>query len=237
MDPQIVKCLSAFLDFCYLVRRSEIGESDLITIEKALNAFYAAREIFRTSGVRPRGFNLPRQHSIVHYVRLIQEFGAPNGLCSSITESRHITAVKKPWRRSNHYEPLGQILLTNQRLDKLVSARVYFIARGMLPEERTKTPKPKPVGNDEEDDGAVDGDVLGEVALAIHARKSCLPRALTSLVETDIWTHSQSMDTPLISHRSLNTSTRPTCRSLCRNSSLTNSTPNLLRQSSTRQTR
>jgi hypothetical protein len=65
-------------------------------------------------------------------VSLIRAFGAPNGLCSSITESKHIKAVKEPWRRSNRYDALGQMLLTNQRLDKLAAARVDFNARGML---------------------------------------------------------------------------------------------------------
>ncbi|EGO21962.1 hypothetical protein SERLADRAFT_441174 [Serpula lacrymans var. lacrymans S7.9] len=59
-------------------------------------------------------------------------FGAPNGLCSSITESKHIKAVKEPWRRSNRYNALGQMLLTNQRLDKLAASQVDFIERGML---------------------------------------------------------------------------------------------------------
>ena len=57
----------------------------------------------------------------------------PGGVCSSITESHHITAVKRPWQRSNHYEALGQILLMNQCLDKLAAARVDFVDRGMLP--------------------------------------------------------------------------------------------------------
>jgi hypothetical protein len=65
-------------------------------------------------------------------VKLIRAFGAPNGLCSSITESKHIKAVKEPWRRSNRFEALPQILLTNQRLDKLAAARVDFAERGML---------------------------------------------------------------------------------------------------------
>ena len=66
---------------------------------------------------------------------MIQEFSAPNGLCSSITESQHITAVKRPWRRSNRYDVLGQMLLTIQRLDKLAAARVSFVEHGMLPPE------------------------------------------------------------------------------------------------------
>jgi hypothetical protein len=59
-------------------------------------------------------------------------FGAPNGLCSSITESKHIKAVKEPWRQSSRYKALGQMLLTNQQLDKLAAARIDFSTRGML---------------------------------------------------------------------------------------------------------
>jgi hypothetical protein len=63
---------------------------------------------------------------------MIHLFGAPNGLCSSITEAKHIKAVKEPWRRSSKHKALGQMLLTNQRLDKLAAIRVDFEARGML---------------------------------------------------------------------------------------------------------
>ncbi|KAI0309213.1 hypothetical protein OF83DRAFT_1019582, partial [Amylostereum chailletii] len=62
----------------------------------------------------------------------LQLFGAPNGLCSSITESKHIKAVKDPYRRTNHNKPLGQMLLINQRLDKLTADRSDFTARNML---------------------------------------------------------------------------------------------------------
>ena len=75
---------------------------------------------------------MPRQHSIKHYHALIRLFGAPNGLCSSITESKHIRAVKEPWRRSNRNEALGQMLITNQQLDQLAAARTDFSQRGML---------------------------------------------------------------------------------------------------------
>ena len=91
---------------------------------------------------------MPRQHSLVHYKLNIQEFGAPNGLCSLITESQHITAVKKPWRRSSRFDALGQMLVTNQRLDKLNAMRADYILRGMLPSEHQTV-----VVDDEDDDG------------------------------------------------------------------------------------
>ncbi|KAF5331240.1 hypothetical protein D9611_013145 [Ephemerocybe angulata] len=132
VPDEMVMAISAFLDVCYLARRSDITENTLKLFDKALDRFHLHREEFRRSGVRPTGFSLPRQHALSHYHHLIEEFGAPGGICSSITESRHITAVKKPWRCSNRYEALGQMLLTNQRLDKLAAARVEFVRRGLL---------------------------------------------------------------------------------------------------------
>jgi len=135
VPPGIVRMFSAFLDFCYYARRNSLNEDALDHLQDALERFHKHRCIFQEKGVRecgPKGFSLPRQHSMNHYQHLIQEFGAPNGLCSSITESKHIKAVKKPWRRSNRFNALGQMLLTNQRLDKLAAARVDFKNRGML---------------------------------------------------------------------------------------------------------
>lgn len=107
-------------------------EAHLSELENALARFYESRQIFETAGVRPNGISLPRQHALAHYPALIRLFGAPNGLCSSITESKHIRAVKEPWRRSNRNQPLGQMLVTNQRLDQLAAAQTDFVHRGML---------------------------------------------------------------------------------------------------------
>ncbi|KAF8961217.1 hypothetical protein BDZ97DRAFT_1664537, partial [Flammula alnicola] len=130
VPEEMVKAVAALIEFCYLVCRSIIDEDTLVEIDAALARFHQHREIFRD--VRPDGFSLPRQHSLVHYRFMITQFGAPNGLCSSITESKHIKAVKKPYRRSSRNKPLGQMLVTNQRNDKLAAARVDFKARGML---------------------------------------------------------------------------------------------------------
>jgi hypothetical protein len=131
VPTDVVRTFRAFLEFCYLVRRNVITEKSLDEIQDALARFHKYREIFKTTGV-VLTFSLPRQHSMMHYAHLIRLFGAPNGLCSSITESKHIKAVKEPWRRSSRYQALGQMLLTNQRLDKLAASRIDFRNRGML---------------------------------------------------------------------------------------------------------
>jgi hypothetical protein len=131
----MIRAFRAFLDFCYIARRAELSETDLNELDGALGRFHQHRRIFQATGVRedgPGGFSLPRQHAMVHYRDMVEEFGAPCGLCSSITESKHIVAVKEPYRRSSHYEALGQMLLINQRLDKLAACRRIFEERGML---------------------------------------------------------------------------------------------------------
>ena len=101
-------------------------------MDGALQQFHHHCEIFHRSGVCIDGYNLPRQHSLNHYMKCICAYGAPNGLCSSITESMHIRAVKETWQCLSHFNALGQMLLTNQCFDKLAAAWVDFAACGML---------------------------------------------------------------------------------------------------------
>jgi hypothetical protein len=175
VPEEIIRCISAFLDVCYIARRQDISNDALDAFDAALNKFWELREVFRSSGVRPTGFSLPRQHALFHYRRQIEDFGAPGGLCSSIMESRHITAVKRPWRRSNRYNAIGQMLVTNQRLEKLAAMRSDFVARGMLPgghksgkNMTTHVFEPKYSSRGEEDDAwpAEEENVLGNVVLA-----------------------------------------------------------------------
>ncbi|KAI0032371.1 hypothetical protein K488DRAFT_78514 [Vararia minispora EC-137] len=172
---QMTWCLRAFLDFCYMVRQNEVSQGDIDTIRSKLSDFHRDRKVFLEAGVRDN-LSLPRQHSMSHYPYNIEEFGALSGLCSSITESRHITA--KPWRRSNRYNALGQMLITNQRLDKLSAARTDFTAHGMLPPlyppPPTRLRDPTLDVQDEHEDGdegpVSGGRVMGAVKLP---RRAC----------------------------------------------------------------
>ena len=127
----MVHTLRALLDFIYLARRNIHNTTSLQMMEKALDEFDKYRAVFVDEGIR-KNSTPPRQHSLRHYVKSITLFGAPNGLCSSITESKHIKAIKEPWRRSSRFNALGQMLLTNQRLDKLAASRANFTNCGML---------------------------------------------------------------------------------------------------------
>ncbi|KAG1839888.1 hypothetical protein DFJ58DRAFT_718472 [Suillus subalutaceus] len=124
--PEDVVCaFSAFLEFCYLVHCNIPTEKSLEEIQAALACFHQYRKIFKTTGMITT-CSLPRQHSMTHYVHCIRLFSASKWL------SKHIKAVKEPWRRSSRYNALGQMLLTNQCLDKLAVSQVDFCTRRML---------------------------------------------------------------------------------------------------------
>lgn len=55
VPQEMVQAISAFIDICYLARRSDLTEATLKLFDVALAKFYEYREVFRTTGVRPKG--------------------------------------------------------------------------------------------------------------------------------------------------------------------------------------
>ncbi|KAF7971987.1 hypothetical protein HWV62_19335 [Athelia sp. TMB] len=172
VPDRVVCAVRTFVDFCYLARRNIHDTDSLEEMDKVLGEFHEHHKIFIELGIRT-DFNLPRQHSARHWTKLIREFGAPNGLCSSITESKHIKAVKRPWRRSKRYKALQQMLLINQRHDKLAAARIDFVRRGMLePPKRSRNSATvdKAIAAhalELEDGGPVEGHIIAEAQLSV----------------------------------------------------------------------
>jgi hypothetical protein len=183
----MVKCFAAFMDFCYLVRRNGITSDALREIENKLARFHHYRTIFIDMGVRT-DISLPRQHALTHYPRSIRLYGSPNGLCSSMTESKHIKAVKEPWRRSSRHKALVQMLRTNCRMDKMafaqrvfgmmegtISAFVVMILKGEQPADVRVMPVTVTPNEEENDIGPVSGPkVLSSIHLAAaHGMRCC----------------------------------------------------------------
>jgi hypothetical protein len=119
------------MEACYIARQNAISAPMLSKFKDCVDKFHELRDIFIRLGVRS-SISLPRQHALVHYYYSIQLFGSPNGLCSSITESKHIKAVKEPWRRSSRYNALSQMLTVLTRIEKMSTLRRQFAERGMM---------------------------------------------------------------------------------------------------------
>ncbi|KAF7975074.1 hypothetical protein HWV62_10459 [Athelia sp. TMB] len=189
----MVRAIRAFLEFCYVVRKNVIDTDDLKQLREALNRFHLYRQVFIDVGVQ-EDFNLPRQHSLAHFFQLIRAFSTPNGICSSITESKHIKAVKKPWWRSNWYNATIQMLTTNSRLDKFAAMRANFVRRGML--------DPSPVAHSQVVNIAKDDDTIPGPRTMASVQLAKTPSATNVDVETE---HSSSSSSLLFFKESITT--------------------------------
>jgi hypothetical protein len=127
----MVRSIAAFMDACYIARRNAIDSPSLERLRDTVETFHQLRSVFIETGVRT-AISMPRQHALKHFYHAIHLFGSPNGLCSSITKSKHIEKVKKPWRRSSRYQALTQMLRTLQRMDKMSALHQRFEGSGML---------------------------------------------------------------------------------------------------------
>ena len=106
---------------------------------------------------------------MVHYHQHIENFGAPNGLCSSIMESKHISVVKRPWCHSSCHNAINQIVETNQYAEKLSAACAAFTTHGMLnfPTWQPCASHLVALDNDDNQSGTTDEEVIyNEVFLA-----------------------------------------------------------------------
>jgi len=132
LPSAMVQSIATFMDACYIARRNAITAPALERFRQSVEQFYELRNIFVEAGVRD-SISLPRQHALIrHFYNSIHLFGSPNGLCSSITESKHIKAVKEPWRRSSRYRALIQMLRVIVRMEKMTVLRRIFSDCGML---------------------------------------------------------------------------------------------------------
>lgn len=127
----MVQCFAAFMDCCYIARRNAISTSDITKLHYQISCFHQLHTVFIETGVR-EDFSLPRQHALFHYPDAIEHFGSPNGLCSSITENKHIKAVKETWRRSSWNNVLPQMLRSITCLNKMTVLHQVFKQWGML---------------------------------------------------------------------------------------------------------
>ena len=119
------------MDVCYIACQNAISASALEHFRVCVAEFHQLREVFITCRVCDH-MKLPRQHAFNHYYSLIQLFGSPNGICSSITESEHKGSVKSPWGQSNRFKAIAQIMVTLLWLQKMAAARQRFALQGML---------------------------------------------------------------------------------------------------------
>jgi len=86
---QLVRSVRSLLDFLYLAQYPLHTTETLHLLQQSLKQFHEHKQVFVDLGIRDN-FNLPKLHSLAHYVGSIQLFGTTDNYNTEYTERLHI---------------------------------------------------------------------------------------------------------------------------------------------------
>jgi len=119
-----IAAVTALLDFIYIAQYSTHDSITLGYLQDALDRFQENREYFITTLVR-EDFNIPKFHSLLHYVESIEKFGTTDNYNTEMFERLHIDFAKHGWRASNQRDEFPQMIRWLSRQEKIMSYETY----------------------------------------------------------------------------------------------------------------
>ena len=120
----------AVLDFLYLAQYQSHTTRTLSFMEEALSTFHDSKSAFNR-----KDFNIPKIHSLTHYVESIKSRGTADGYNTESPEWLHIDFAKRAYRASNRREYLIQMTVWLKRQEAVALMDSYL--RWRSPDEDT----------------------------------------------------------------------------------------------------
>ncbi|EMD40221.1 hypothetical protein CERSUDRAFT_63676 [Gelatoporia subvermispora B] len=115
----------SILDFIYLAQYPTHDDTTLGYLEQALDCFHQHKSVIMNLGVRDH-LNIPKFHSLLHYVQSIRFYGATDNYNTEMFERLHIDFAKEGWRASNHRNERPQMVRWLSRREKIVHLESYL---------------------------------------------------------------------------------------------------------------
>ena len=125
VQPAVLRTAVSVIDFIYYAQLQKHTSETLKCLQKALETFHKNKEIFITEGIREH-FNIPKVHSMVHYVAAIRSRGSLDGYNTESPERLHIDYAKEAYRASNKKEYVRQMTVWLGRQEAVARFRAYL---------------------------------------------------------------------------------------------------------------
>lgn len=118
VDPEVIRPARAVVDFIYYAHFAVQTQTSLECLDSAWKMFHETKSIFVNLGIREH-FNIPKLHSMSHYVASIQMLGTTDGTNTENSERSHIDFVKVAYRASNKKDFTSQMTKWLDRQNKI----------------------------------------------------------------------------------------------------------------------
>lgn len=123
-DERVIRAVRAVLDFIWYARFEAHTENSLERMDKAWSAIHENKKIFVDLNIRDN-FNIPKFHSLIHYVSAIRSHGTLDGYNSESPERLHIDFAKLPFRAGNKRDYTAQMATWMARHDAVWRHEVF----------------------------------------------------------------------------------------------------------------
>ncbi|KAF8193585.1 hypothetical protein K438DRAFT_1589234 [Mycena galopus ATCC 62051] len=125
VTAQVLTVVKALIDFIYYAQLQSHTPKTLNALQASLDNFHAEKEIFVELGIREH-FNIPKLHSLQHYVDAIWSLGSADGYNTEAPERLHIDMAKRAYQASNQRDYTAQMTLWLQRQEAFALRESYL---------------------------------------------------------------------------------------------------------------
>jgi hypothetical protein len=194
VSDEVLTVIRALIDFIYYAQYQCHTDETLQALQTSLDMFHANKDVLIDLEIRG-DFNIPKLHSMVHYVASIRLLGSADGYNSESPERLHIDYAKEAYRASNKRDYTEQMALWLQRQEAMNLREKYITWRNEM--DAREPPISDSSGSDSDSDSSsVEGEISADLsdtnatdsptAVTYHlAKKSPLPRVTVSKLESD----------------------------------------------------
>ncbi|KAJ3827589.1 hypothetical protein F5880DRAFT_1474233 [Lentinula raphanica] len=124
IDSRGITACRAILHFIQLAQYPSHDQDTLQYMEQELDTWHKNRDYFIDKEAREH-FNIPKFHSLLHYIDSIQWIGATDNSNTEAFERLHIDFAKEGWRASNKRDHFPQMIAFVSRQEKISSFDFY----------------------------------------------------------------------------------------------------------------
>ncbi|KAF8256630.1 hypothetical protein EI94DRAFT_1764485 [Lactarius quietus] len=122
---RLITAVRALLDFLFLAQFQSHMTHTIMHLETVLTRFHDNKEVFMDLGVRDH-FNLPKIHSMGHYILSIRLFGTTDNYNTEQTERLHVELTKGAFNASNRKDVRSQMSMWVVRREKIQDHMAYI---------------------------------------------------------------------------------------------------------------
>ena len=120
MPQDAITAVRAILDFIHIAQYPSHDDATLSYLTEALNLWESKKSIFIKLGIHDT-LNIPKFHSLLHYVEMIRCFGTTDNYNTEMFERLHIDYAKKAWRATNKRDEYPQMTKWLSRQENIFS--------------------------------------------------------------------------------------------------------------------